>query len=168
MKDSAGPAHELFGSRKLRLAPQDYSPWTPPTDRFSGRSYPPASRHSGATTWSPGSDNPFISRGCGLASLRCKTPFTRRSRLLPTTGCGLLARQHSTRCMSPRGRPENRVMCRVLHRKLATDQKAVQRRGPGRVVLGSKPQLATTEKLVSWAEVRDCQELLPKSINCYD
>src|SRR5205807_8740933 len=28
---------------------------------------------------------------------------------------------------------------------LATDQKAVRRRGPGRVVLGSKPQLATTE-----------------------
>src|SRR5207244_2361157 len=35
--------------------------------------------------------------------------------------------------------------------RLATDQKAVRRRGPGRVVLGSKPQLATTEKLVSWA-----------------
>src|SRR5256714_10217899 len=35
--------------------------------------------------------------------------------------------------------------------RLATDQKAVHRRGPGRVVLGSKPQLATTEKLVSWA-----------------
>src|SRR5207248_228781 len=28
----------------------------------------------------------------------------------------------------------------------ATDQKAVRRRGPGRVVLGSKPQLATTEQ----------------------
>src|SRR5438309_5562258 len=40
-----GPAHELFGSRKLRLAPQDYSPWTPPSDRFLVRSYPPASRH---------------------------------------------------------------------------------------------------------------------------
>src|SRR5438094_271683 len=39
------PAHEFFGSRKLRLAPQDYSPWTPPVDRLSGRSYPPASRH---------------------------------------------------------------------------------------------------------------------------
>src|SRR5436305_15127315 len=35
--------------------------------------------------------------------------------------------------------------------RLATDQKAVQRRGPGRVVLGSKPQLATTKQLVSWA-----------------
>src|SRR5438477_7584111 len=52
--------------------------------------------------------------------------------------------------------------------RIATDQKAVQRRGPGRVVLGSKPQLATakenscagpgskpqlatTEKLVRWA-----------------
>src|SRR4051794_30812610 len=34
---------------------------------------------------------------------------------------------------------------------LATDQKAVQTRGPGRVVLGSKPQLATAKKLVSWA-----------------
>src|SRR5438067_9404184 len=30
--------------------------------------------------------------------------------------------------------------------RLATDQKAVRTRGPGRVVLGSKPQLATTEK----------------------
>src|SRR5205814_9850691 len=58
---------------------------------------------------------------------------------------------------------------------LATDQKAVQRRGPGRVVLGSKPQLATTkenscagpgskpqlattEKLVRWATERaDCK-----------
>src|SRR5438309_9681058 len=41
--------------------------------------------------------------------------------------------------------------------RIATDQKAVQTRGPGRVVLGSKPQLATTEKLVSWA-ARDCQK----------
>src|SRR5438067_2805359 len=44
---------------------------------------------------------------------------------------------------------------------LAKDQKAVQRRGPGRVVLGSKPQLATTEKLVRWAGEQaaacDCQ-----------
>src|SRR5438067_845750 len=95
----SSPAHEFLCSRKLRLAPQDYSPWTPPTDRFSGRSYPPASRHSGATTWSPGSDNPFISRGCGLATVT----------------------------------------------------KAVQTRGPGRVALGSKPQLATTKQLVSWA-----------------
>src|SRR3954464_1425780 len=39
------PAHEFFYSRKLRLAPQDYSPWTPRTDRFLVRSYPPASRH---------------------------------------------------------------------------------------------------------------------------
>ena len=35
--------------------------------------------------------------------------------------------------------------------RIATVVKAVRRRGPGRVVLGSKPQLATTEKLVSWA-----------------
>src|SRR5947209_2967259 len=35
--------------------------------------------------------------------------------------------------------------------RIATDRKAVQRRGPGRVVLGSKPQLATTKKLVRWA-----------------
>src|SRR5947207_12612895 len=35
--------------------------------------------------------------------------------------------------------------------RLATDRKAVQTRGPGRVVLGSKPQLATTKELVSWA-----------------
>src|SRR5207245_7041083 len=29
--------------------------------------------------------------------------------------------------------------------------KAVRRRGPGQVALGSKPQLATTKQLVSWA-----------------
>src|SRR5947209_8470683 len=40
--------------------------------------------------------------------------------------------------------------------RLATDQKAVRRRGPGRVVLGSKPQLATTEKLVSWVQLVRC------------
>src|SRR5437879_554134 len=34
---------------------------------------------------------------------------------------------------------------------IATNQKAVRARGPGRVVLGSKPQLATTKKLVRWA-----------------
>src|SRR5438067_11854476 len=44
-EDIAPSARVFFGSRKLRLAPQDYSPWTPPTDRLSGRSYPPASRH---------------------------------------------------------------------------------------------------------------------------
>src|SRR5207244_4680321 len=33
-----GPAHEFVGSRKLRLAPQDYSPWTPRVDRFLVRS----------------------------------------------------------------------------------------------------------------------------------
>src|SRR5438552_17721906 len=48
----ASPAHEFFGSRKLRLAPQDYSPWTPPVDRLSGRSYPPASRHPRVLDWS--------------------------------------------------------------------------------------------------------------------
>src|SRR5438067_2192857 len=45
--------------------------------------------------------------------------------------------------------------------RIATAGKAVRRRGPGRVVLGSKPQLATTEKLVSWAGEQaaacDCQ-----------
>src|SRR4051812_36965983 len=35
--------------------------------------------------------------------------------------------------------------------RIATVTKAVQRRGPGRVVLGSKPQLATAKELVSWA-----------------
>src|SRR5437763_1616990 len=35
--------------------------------------------------------------------------------------------------------------------RLATAGKAVRRRGPGRVVLGSKPQLATTKELVHWA-----------------
>src|SRR5207302_2216362 len=39
------PAHEFFCSRKLRLAPQDYSPWTPPLDRFLLRSYTPPSLH---------------------------------------------------------------------------------------------------------------------------
>src|SRR2546430_7107608 len=44
--------------------------------------------------------------------------------------------------------------------RLATDQKAVQRRGPGRVVLASKPQLATAEKLVSWAARAAGQKLV--------
>src|SRR5438105_11871759 len=43
---------------------------------------------------------------------------------------------------------------------LATDQKAVRTRGPGRVVLGSKPQLATAKKLVSWATPRATTEKL--------
>src|SRR2546423_10906710 len=43
---------------------------------------------------------------------------------------------------------------------LATDQKAVRRRGPGRVVLGSKPQLATIKELVSWAERVTAKELV--------
>src|SRR5437763_13400751 len=53
------------------------------------------------------------------------------------------------------GRPAcgAQVVARRVSRsgRIATDQKAVRRRGPGRVVLGSKPQLATTEKLVRWA-----------------
>src|SRR5205085_6809932 len=36
---------------------------------------------------------------------------------------------------------------------LATDQKAVRTRGPGRVVLGSKPQLATAKELVRWVQL---------------
>ena len=28
------PAHEFFGGRKLRLAPQGYLPWTPRSDRL--------------------------------------------------------------------------------------------------------------------------------------
>ena len=61
------PAHEFLCSRKLRLAPQDYSPWTPRSDRLSGRSYPPASRHcleqpSRSTRWT------------------CRQSFTRESR----------------------------------------------------------------------------------------
>src|SRR5438105_13737841 len=58
---SVSPAHEFLCSRKLRLAPQDYSPWTPPSDRFLVRSYPPASRHL-----APQPGRPFISSGCGL------------------------------------------------------------------------------------------------------
>src|SRR5437764_12809509 len=46
----------------------------------------------------------------------------------------------------------DQVVARRVSRsgRIATDRKAVQTRGPGRVVLGSKPQLATTEKLVRW------------------
>src|SRR5436305_4551221 len=40
--------------------------------------------------------------------------------------------------------------------RIATAGKAVRRRGPGRVVLGSKPQLATAKKLVRWVERADC------------
>src|SRR5207302_11125115 len=53
------------------------------------------------------------------------------------------------------GRPPRgaQVLARWVSRsgRIATDQKAVRGRGPGRVVLGSKPQLATTKKLVRWA-----------------
>src|SRR5438309_8362025 len=47
---------------------------------------------------------------------------------------------------------------------LSYGPKSVRRRGPGRVVLGSKPQLATTEKFVSWARERDCQRKLLRTI----
>src|SRR5438309_6477341 len=46
--------------------------------------------------------------------------------------------------------------------RIATDRKAVRRRGPGRVVLGSKPQLATAKKLVRWAGSKP-QLATPKS-----
>src|SRR5438445_3322221 len=89
--NATSPAHEFFGSRKLRLAPQDYSPWTPRLDRFCHRSYPPASRHMPVLDQiGSASDD----RGADDKSLA--TPTSR--------GCGL-----------------------------ATDQKAVRRRGPGRV-----------------------------------
>src|SRR5205814_1431028 len=91
------PAHEFLGSRKLRLAPQDYSPWTPPSDRLSGRSYPPASRHPRVLDL-VGSVGSALDE-CGATARAQATPASR--------GCGL-----------------------------ATDQKAVRRRGPGRVVLG--------------------------------
>src|SRR5947208_10682466 len=67
------------------------------------------------------------------------------------------------------GRPAcgAQVVARWVSRsgRIATDQKAVRTRGPGRVVLGSKPQLATTkEKLVRWAGEQaaacDCQRKL--------
>src|SRR5947209_20607232 len=38
--------------------------------------------------------------------------------------------------------------------RIATDQKAVRRRGPGRVAPGRKPQLATAKKLGSGANWR--------------
>src|SRR5436309_9077618 len=44
--------------------------------------------------------------------------------------------------------------------RIATDQKAVRRRGPGRVVLGSKPQLATAKILVRWAEHVNANKLV--------
>src|SRR5207248_1042472 len=50
-----------------------------------------------------------------------------------------------------RGADQVRVRRVSRSGRIATVVKAVQRRGPGRVVLGSKPQLATTEKLVCWA-----------------
>src|SRR5436305_870281 len=62
--------------------------------------------------------------------------------------------------LSPRpretdGRPAcgTQVVARWVSRsgRIATVGKAVRRRGPGRVVLGSKPQLATAKQLVRWA-----------------
>src|SRR5947199_8671366 len=51
--------------------------------------------------------------------------------------------------------------------RIATDQKAVCRRGPGRVVLGSKPQLATAKKLVRWAgDSTQARSLRPQKKSC--
>src|SRR2546430_2134265 len=133
---ACSPAHEFFGSRKLRLAPQDYSPWTPPTDRFLVRSYPPASRHPrvlalvGSAIDEHGADG----------QEHWPWSAARWTNVAPT------ARALAT--PSSRGGG------------LATDQKAVRRRGPGRVVLGSKPQLATAKKLVRWAKRADGQKLV--------
>src|SRR5438132_67651 len=104
-----GPAHEFFCSRKLRLAPQDYSPWTPPLDRLLVRSSP-ASAGGGRVT-APSIDRTLVRDG---------------------------GHEHRDSRVSRRWR-------------VGAAPQAVQRRGPGRVVLGSKPQLATTEKLVRWA-----------------
>src|SRR5437764_14691986 len=52
--------------------------------------------------------------------------------------------------------------------RIATDQKAVRRRGPGRVVLGSKPQLATAKELVRWAgeQAAACDYRKTRALGC--
>src|SRR5947209_15582896 len=47
-----GPAHEFFCSRKLRLAPQDYSPWTPRLDAFWSVAILPLRDTRESWTWS--------------------------------------------------------------------------------------------------------------------
>src|SRR5947209_5124416 len=105
--NATSPAHEFFGSRKLRLAPQDYSPWTRVWTALMSVASPHPREEGVARALTVG--GMFVQRG---------------------------ADQVQDWRVSRSGR-------------LATDQKAVHRRGPGRVVLGSKPQLATAKKLVS-------------------
>src|SRR5947209_7583640 len=121
-----------------------------------------------------GSATPTLATGSGsfdfarrLASLRmtlaCEGSATQA---LDATRCGsfdFARRLASLRMTLHSVRGADQVQDSRVSRsgRLATDQKAVRRRGPGRVVLGSKPQLATTEKLVRWAgeqaAARECQ-----------
>src|SRR5205085_396706 len=47
------PAHEFFCSRKLRLAPQDYSPWTPLWTAFLSVAILPLRDTRRLRAWSP-------------------------------------------------------------------------------------------------------------------
>src|SRR5207248_4726867 len=81
-----------------------------------------------------------------ILRLRSQARFAQDDTALRERGSNLSKSTTKLRTALGPGRPFMSRGC-----GLATDQKAVQRRGPGRVVLGSKPQLATTEKLVRWA-----------------
>src|SRR5437762_582641 len=54
-------ARVVFGSRKLRLAPQDYSLWTPPSDRFLVRASPHPREEGVARALAVGAT--FVQRG---------------------------------------------------------------------------------------------------------
>src|SRR5438270_11823039 len=112
-----------------------------------------------------GSATPTLATGSGsfdfarkLASLRmtlaCEGSATRRLERLGRGSFDCARRLASLRMTLHSVRGADQVQDSRVSRsgRIATDQKAVRTRGPGRVVLGSKPQLATTEKLVSWVQ----------------
>src|SRR5437868_11395417 len=90
----------------------------------------------------------FHSRWCPQGMGTCERAATRA---LEATRCGsfdFARRLASLRMTLHAVRGADQVQDSRVSRsgRLATDQKAVRRWGPGRVVLGSKPQLATTKE----------------------
>src|SRR5438067_5881396 len=98
----------------------------------------------------------FIPRWCPQGMGTCEGSATRRLERLSRGSFDFARRLASLRMTLHSLRGADQVQDWRVSRsgRLATDRKAVQRRGPGRVVLGSKPQLATAKQLVRWADKR--------------
>jgi hypothetical protein len=72
-----GPAHEFFGSRKLRLAPQGYSPWTPPMDRLGLITLYPRPLAASSRPRYPSQDSAWLPRADQLTVRKRLTGFKR-------------------------------------------------------------------------------------------